>query len=114
MTMALDSGKHIEKEIDGTRCRVIEAGISEHRMNFLREVLTYNGIDVKFQKEVKKDETLPDTFIIGVTDVTFNPVISVYQRKLKTLNGKILTPLYWRQETEDSKVWYWKINYNKE
>jgi len=106
--MSLDNGKHIIKEISGVRCTIIESGIPEARMIFLKDIMEHNKYEVKFDKEMKKDETLPDTYIIGVTDIVFNPVIAVYERKLKTLDGHILTPQYWKQLTEKPKGWYWK------
>lgn len=109
--MSLQSGKHTEKEIEGIRCRVVETGISEGRADFLRKLLEHNGYEVKAEKEPKKDESQPDTYILGVTDIIFNPVINVYQRKLKTFDGKHVTPQYWRQQDEDSKKWYWKVQY---
>ncbi|HQY51446.1 MAG TPA: hypothetical protein PLD63_03670 [Ignavibacteria bacterium] len=106
--MALDKGKHNVKEIDGVRCTVIETGVSDERMTFLKNLLELNGLTVKTESEPKKVESDPDTFIIGVTDIVFNPVIAVYQRKLRTHEGKIVTAPYWKQLTEESKGWYWK------
>jgi len=106
--MALDKGKHNVKEIDGVRCTVIETGVSDERMTFLKNLLELNGLTVKTESEPKKIESDPDTFIIGVTDIVFNPVIAVYQRKLRTHEGKIVTAPYWKQLTEESKGWYWK------
>lgn len=106
--MSLVSGKHIIKEIEGIRCTVIESGISEIRMNFLKNLLVHNGYIVKVDKEVKKDESLPDTYIIGVTSIVFNPVIAVYQRMLRDFEGHIVTPAYWKQHSDKSKGWYWK------
>ncbi|HQY20486.1 MAG TPA: hypothetical protein PK294_01945 [Ignavibacteria bacterium] len=106
--MALDKGKHNVKEIDGVRCTVIETGVSDERMTFLKNLLELNGLTVKTESESKKIESDPDTFIIGVTDIVFNPVIAVYQRKLRTHEGKIVTAPYWKQLTEESKGWYWK------
>lgn len=106
--MPLESGKHIIKVIEGVRCTVVESGIPEARMQFIKSILEHNGYDVKIEKEPKKDETLPDTYITGVTDIVFNPVIAVYERKLKTLNNQVLTPHYWKQLTDETKGWYWK------
>ena len=106
--MALDKGKHNVKEIDGVRCTVIKTGVSDERMTFLKNLLELNGLTVKTESESKKIESDPDTFIIGVTDIVFNPVIAVYQRKLRTHEGKIVTAPYWKQLTEESKGWYWK------
>ena len=52
--MPLESGKHIEKEIEGVRCRVVETGMDEERMNFIKELLEHNGYEVKTEKEAKK------------------------------------------------------------
>lgn len=111
--MSLNKGKVTVKEVDGIRCAVIETGISEDRMIFLKNVLEHNGYEVKTEKAVKKDESLPDTYSIGVTDIIFNPVISVYEKKLKTLDNKVLTPQYWKEAHADQKKWYWKVNPNE-
>ena len=53
---------------------------------------------------------LPETFTVGVTDLTFNPVNGVYNRQLKTPDGKYVTVKYWKQQETESHddVWYWK------
>ncbi len=114
--MSLQKGKHIIKEIEGTRCTLLESGISKERTEFLKKLMEHNGFVVKAELEVKKDETLPDTYVIGVTDISFNPVIAVYQRILRNFKNQIITPQYWNQETEEteeSKGWYWKISQQK-
>jgi len=108
--MSLNKGKISVKEIEGIRCAVIETGIPENRMIFLKKILEHNGYNVKAEMEIKKDENLSDAFTIGVTDIVFNPIISVYERKLKTLENKTLTPQYWKQIPDDKKTWYWKID----
>ncbi len=108
--MALNKGKVAVKDVEGIRCAVIETGVSESRMIFLKKILEHNGFIVKTEKEAKKDESLPDTYTIGVTDIVFNPIISIYERKLKTLDNKILSPQYWKQIPDNEKKWYWKIN----
>ena len=106
--MSLNSGKHIIKEIEGVRCTVLESGINENRMNFLKKLMELNGYTIKVDKEPKKDEALPDTYIIGVTSISFNPVIAVYQRMLRDFDGNVVTPAYWKQQCDKSKGWYWK------
>ena len=137
--MSLTSGKHIVKEIDGTRCTVLESGIPEERMEFLKHLMELNGYEVRVEKdppkvqkaipkevpivepgaesnsekndlpkEEIKEEPLPDTYTIGVTQISFNPVIVVYQRMLRNKKGQIVTPQYYNQETDDSRGWYWK------
>lgn len=111
--MPLNKGKLPVKELEGVRCVVVESGINAERMNFLKKILEQNGYEVKIEKEIKKDENLPDSFSIGVTDIVFNPVISVYERKLKTPDNKILTAQYWKQISDDPKKWYWDVTPQK-
>lgn len=105
--MGLNSGAHSEKEIEATRCRVIETGITAERARFLRELLEFNGLVVKAELEKKTVETAPDTYILGVTDVTFNPVVAVYQRLLRTKDGRKVTPAYWNQLSPETHPDYW-------
>ena len=104
--MALNKGKHLVEEIDGVRCTVVEKGITPERAQFLKSILEYNGLEVK-----TAPDTDPATIKIGVTDILFNPVIDVYERRLKSPTGKRITPAYWLQqsfnETEE-EVNYWK------
>jgi hypothetical protein len=94
--MALNKATHTILEIDGVRCSVVEENVSKARVDFLTKVLTHNGFEVK---TVASEEG--DTLTVGVTDVMFNPVIYVYELRLKTPDNKIVTPQYWLQETKD-------------
>ena len=85
--MGLKGGKHIEKELDGIRCRIIEGAIP------------------------KEDAGV--TFTIGVTDVTFNPVIKVYNRELMTLDNHRVSPDYWDQKTSGHEPNYWDLSKKK-
>ena len=40
----------------------------------------------------------PETFTIGVTDTTFNPINAIFGRMLKTRDGHIVTLAYWEQK----------------
>jgi hypothetical protein len=40
----------------------------------------------------------PETFTIGVTDVTFNPTNAIFGRLLRTPNRHVVTLAYWQQE----------------
>ena len=111
--MALSKGKTQIKEIDGIRCVVVETGIDESRMNFLKKILEHNGYEVKIETQPAKEQEKPDNYTICVTDILFNPVISVYERKLRTPENKILTPQYWKGMKEDSGKWYWKVTENQ-
>lgn len=109
--MGINKGKHIVQEIEGIRCTVVENGISESRMNFLKNVLVFNKFNVKVAAE-KKTEDVAETYIIGVSDITFNPVIAIYERSLHTTDGKHITPEYWNQETKEVQPYYWKSKTN--
>ena len=58
-------------------------------------------------EEKRKSEEEPQTYLLGVTDLVFNPVIWVYERKLKTPDGKKITADYWNQKTKNVEPNYW-------
>lgn len=105
--MALNKGKHLIEEMDGIRCSIVEKGVSPERAEFLKNLLELNGYEVKILAEIDLS-----SFKIGVTDLLFNPVIDVYERRLKSPSGKRITPAYWLQlsdkETE-AEVNYWNF-----
>ena len=105
--MSILKGKHKIKEIDEVRCTIVEKNASKERVSFLKELLEFNGYEVKYQEEKRKDENDPITYIIGVTDMVLNPVIAVYQRILKTPEGKKVTADYWNQKTKNIEPNYW-------
>ena len=102
--MPLNQAKYTVDIIDGTRCRVIESTLDENRIRFLKDLLSLNNYEVKVDRDAE------GKYRIGVTDVTFNPVIAVYERKLKSMTGHWVTPAYWLQisdrETE-RETNYW-------
>lgn len=108
--MTLLKGKHIEKEIEGVRCRVVETGASENRVKFLRALLEHNGYEVKVEEEAKVNGEDPTTYVMGVTDIIFNPVVAVYQRMLNTQDGRKVTPAYWNQQSEETHPDYWDFD----
>lgn len=91
---------HTVEEINGVRCSVVEKKVSEERAAFVRKVLEYNKMNV----QVAKAED--GTFIVGVDDVTFNPVHAIYNRSLKTPEGKVLSVAYWNQKQQKDE-YYW-------
>lgn len=106
--MAL-KGKHNVTEIAGTRCSVIESGIGRERTDFLTDLLSYNGLEVKSEPEKDKEGNLLDTFVIGVTDTLFNPTIVLYQQKLFRKDGEVITAAYWEQKKADTGIPYWQV-----
>jgi len=103
--MVLNKGKHLVEEIDGVRCTVVEKGITAERAQFLQSILELNGYEVKIAPDAN-----PETLKLGVTDILFNAVIDVYERRLKSPSGKRVTPAYWLQQSDketEEEVNYW-------
>lgn len=105
--MAL-AGKHAFGSIEDTRVTFVEKKVGGDRKDFLKKLLEHNGFEVVIQEEKKASEEEPQLYILGVTDMVFNPTIWVYQRKMKTFDGHKVTPDYWNQRTEDTRPQYWK------
>ena len=106
MTLA---GKHQFGAIGDQRVTFIEKKIEKERMEFLKKLLEVNGFEVVIQEEKRKSEEDPQLYTVAVTDMVFNPTIYVFQRRLKTIDGKhIVTQDYWNQVTEETNPQYWK------
>ena len=54
----------------------------------------------------------PETFTVGVTDYTFNPINAIFGRMLKTPDGHFVTLAYWKQNeaVSDDEVPYYEKN----
>ena len=106
--MAL-AGKHQFGAIEDKRVTFVEKGIDENRMQFLKSLLEHNGFEVLTAEKKKKNEEDPTMYDLGVTDMVFNPTIWIFERKLKTLDGRILNQKYWDQKTKnDLRPQYWE------
>lgn len=106
--MAL-AGKHQFGVIGDQRVTFVEKKIEKDRMEFLKKLLEVNGFEVVIEEEKRKSEEEPQLYTVAVTDMVFNPTIYVFQRRLKTLDGKhIVTQDYWNQVSEDTNPEYWK------
>jgi len=105
-------GKHLFGEIDGKRGTIVEKTATAERVEFLKKLLEHNGFEVLVQENKRRKEDDPVTYTIGVTDLIFNPTIWIYERRLKTPDGKIVTQDYWFQENQDFSPQYWKKKYN--
>jgi hypothetical protein len=102
--MALNQGKHIIEVIGGTRCTLVESGITTGRKDFLKTMLEFNSLEVK----TAVDEA--GLWKIGVTDLVFHAVVDIYKRRLRSPNGHRITPAYWLQLTDkqtEAEVSYW-------
>ena len=100
--------KHIVEEIAGTRCTIVEKGLSAARRDFLKKLLEFNHFQVIVVEEAHATEA-PATYTLGVTDLVFNPVIAVYEMTLKTADGKKVSPAYWEQYTTEIVDEYWEF-----
>ncbi len=102
-------GKHSFGNIGDTRVTFVEKKIDENRKDFLQKLLEHNGFEVVIQEEKRKTEEEPQLYTVAVTDMVFNPTIWVFERKLRTLDGRKVTQDYWNQKTEDTNPHYWKF-----
>jgi hypothetical protein len=107
--MSLTKGKHNVSEVDGVRCTIVETGIDKKRADFLKELLEFNGFTVKIQEEISDPPADQKTYILGVTDIVFNPVIAVYQKSLRTKDNKKVTPAFWNQTGIEQGIPYWLV-----
>ena len=102
-------GKHQFGSIGEQRVTFVEKKIEEERVHFLKNLLEYNGLEVIVEELKRKSEEDPLLYNLGVTDMVFNPTVYVFQRRLKTLDGKhIVNQDYWNQVSADTKPQYWK------
>jgi len=102
-------GKHSFGSIGEQRVTFVEKKIEAPRRDFLKKLLEVNGYEVVIEEEKRKSEDEPQLYTIGVTDMTFNPTVYVFQRRLKTLDGKhIVSQDYWNQKSDEAKPQYWK------
>lgn len=106
---------HLFEELDGIKCGIVEKNVSPERVQFLKELLEINKYEVlvvaspppKAAASVPDGEidTLPltpETFTVGVTDYTFNPINAIFGRLLKTKDGHVVTKDFWDQKSEIS------------
>jgi hypothetical protein len=110
--MAINKNHEFE-ELDGVKCGIVERMVAPPRVEFLKNLLELNGYEVIVVSSPPPKAAAatpdaanvppPETFTVGVTDYTFNPINAIFGRALKTRDGKIVTLAYWRQEEEVSK-----------
>ena len=101
------TAKHTVEEINGIRCTLVEKGIPAQRVDFLKDILESNKLEVVVAEVPSKEESAPSTYALGVTDIVFNPTIAVYEMRLKTREGKSVSPDYWNQKTTEIVDAYW-------
>ena len=109
---------HLFEELNGVKCGIVEKDVSLERVAFLKNLLAYNGFTVVAVPSpplkvtavpvvTAADGTVippapppqaPETFTIGVTDYTFNPINAIFGRLLHTPDGHVVTLAYWEQK----------------
>jgi hypothetical protein len=114
--MALNKNHEFE-ELDGVKCGIVEKNVKPERVRFLKSVLEFNRFTVVVvptpapkvaaPAPPKEGEVAappptpppaPETFTVGVTDYTFNPINAIFGRLLKTADGHFVTLAYWQQQ----------------
>ena len=118
--MALNKNHEFE-DLGGVRCGIVEKNVTPARVAFLKELLEFNKYSVvtvpspptkvapapkptegEEVVEVPPPPPLPETFTVGVTDYTFNPINAIFGRMLKTKSGHVVTLAYWEQKETES------------
>ncbi|NOT49954.1 MAG: hypothetical protein HOP10_01595 [Chitinophagaceae bacterium] len=126
--MALNKNHEFE-ELNGIKCGIVEKNAKPERIAFLKELLELNGYTIVTVQtpppkvaappppkegepvvEAPPPPPAPETFTMGVTDYTFNPINAIFGRMLKTKKGSIVTWAYWNQEemVNDDEVPYYE------
>jgi hypothetical protein len=127
--MAINKNHEFE-ELDGIKCSIVEKNATAERVEFLKKLLEFNRYtvvviptpaakvavppkpavaptDVPPQTETPTiTDDLPkppETFTIGVTDVSFNPTNAIFGRLLHTPDRHIVTLAYWQQKESVSQ-----------
>lgn len=115
---------HLFEELDGVKCGIVEKNVSPDRVQFLNALLEVNGYEVvvvpspppkaaapkpatpaaegEVAPEPAPEPPAPETFTVGVTDYTFNPVNAIFGRLLRTKDGHVVTRDYWEGRAEIS------------
>jgi len=116
---------HEFEELDGVKCGIVEKNVPAERVAFLKKLLEYNRFTVVVvpsppakvaavkpvvvepgaEAAVVEPEplaTASETFTIGVTDYTFNPINAIFGRLLHTTDGHVVTQAYWQQRESSS------------
>ena len=124
--MAINKNHEFE-ELNGVKCAIVEKNASAERVAFLKQLLEFNKYTVVVvaspppkpapaatpkppgAAEATTQPTVevqvpppPETFTIGVTDVTFNPTNAIFGRLLHTKDGHVITLAYWNQQESTS------------
>ena len=120
--MAINKNHEFE-ELNGVKCAIVEKNVSPQRVEFLKNLLQFNGYEVVVvtspapkaapapkpaapaNGEAPAEQAAPpplppgpETFTVGVTDVTFNSTNAIFGRALHTPDKHVVTLAYWQQK----------------
>ncbi|MEO8766067.1 MAG: hypothetical protein ABI416_17325 [Ginsengibacter sp.] len=115
--MAINKNHEFE-ELDGIKCAIVEKNVKPPRVQFLKDLLEFNKYTVvvvpspppkappapvaktgEGSPPVPTDfPPAPETFTVGVTDYTFNPINAIFGRLLHTPGGHVVTQAFWQQK----------------
>jgi len=113
--MAINKNHEFE-DLDGVKCAIVEKNAPKERVAFLKDLLEHNNFKVivvpspppkaapapkPIEGEtapVVETPPAPETFTIGVTNVSFNPTNAIFGKLLRTKDGHIVTQVYWYQK----------------
>jgi len=111
--MAINKNHEFE-DLNAVKCAIVEKNVSQERALFLKELLEFNKYNVVIAASpppkaapasaasanmtAEPASSPTATFIVGVTDVTFNPINAIFGRLLKTKDGRTVTLAYWQQK----------------
>lgn len=119
--MAINKNHEFD-ELNGIKCAIVEKNVSAERVAFIKPLLELNKFTVVVvpspppkaavaSKAVTAEDTdvppppvveaappAPETFTVGVTNVSFNVINAIFGRLLKTNDNKIVTLAYWKQQ----------------
>ena len=124
--MAINKNHEFE-ELNGVKCAIVEKNVSAERVAFLKQLLELNkysvvvvtspppkpapatapkppGVAEANTQLIVEEQSPPppETFTIGVTDVTFNSTNAIFGRLLRTRDGHVVTLAYWNQQESTS------------
>src|SRR5580765_3086935 len=124
--MAINKNHEFE-ELNGVKCAIVEKNASAERVAFLKQLLEFNkytvavvaspppksapaaipkppgAVAANIQTTMEAElPPPPETFTIGVTNVTFNPTNAIFGRLLRTKDRHIVTLAYWNQQESSS------------
>lgn len=116
--MAINKNHEFD-DLNGVKCAIVEKNVKPERVAFLKDLLEYNHFTVitvaspppKAAAPVAPKEgepapppplPTPETFTVGVTDVSFNSMNAVFGRLLRTKDGHVVTLAYWQQKEKQS------------